>query len=86
MTVGQLVLLAAALVVELAAVAYLVWSGRRADRATAEQLSGIVERNRAARRVLVRPCSYGSDLIEYHVNPEFDEDDVLATLAEIKAL
>lgn len=51
-----------------------------------ERQVGVVDRVRVARGVVVHPCSYGGDLIEYPAHAEFNELAVLATLAEIEAL
>jgi hypothetical protein len=59
------------------------WFRRESDE---ERIGGVVERVRAARGVIAHPCSDGGELIEYPVHSDFDEHDVLATLAEIEAL
>jgi hypothetical protein len=78
----------AAYVVTIVAVVAVVIADMRHRGRDEEQFRarGVVERVRAARGVLVHPCSYGGDLMEYPVHDGFDEDDVLATLAEIEAL
>lgn len=48
--------------------------------------AGVADRVHAACGVIVHPCSYGGTPIEYPLHPEFGEDAVLATLAEIEAL
>lgn len=36
--------------------------------------------------VIEHPCSYGGEILEYPVAAGWDEDSILATLAEIEAL